>query len=118
MMYFTGTWVRRGSSISAYSYNTLRPEEKVEFAQTLNPKEISELYGNLAVGRIYGDVANKLYKFRSKKGYVKEKLDASIDRLLTGGDIPGAIELMVESGRYKEMSAIKDRIMPYLMLRK
>jgi len=37
---------------------------------------------------------------------------------LTGGDIPGAIELMVESGRYKDMSAIKDRIMPYLMLRK
>jgi len=116
--YFTGTWVRRGSSISSHSFNTLRSDEKVEFVQTLSPKLVNELYGNLAVGRIYGEVAKKLYDFRSKKGYVKEKLDASIDKLLTGGDIPGAIELMVESGRYKDMSAIKDRIMPYLMLRK
>ena len=118
MMYFTGTWIRRGSSISAHSFSTLRAEEKVEFVQTLSPKLVNELYGNLAVGRIYGEVAKKLYDFRSQKGYVKEKLDNSIDRLLTGGDIPGAIELMVESGRYKNFSAIKDRIMPYLMLRK
>lgn len=117
LMYFTGTWVRRGSSISSHSYNTLRTEEKVEFVRTLSPKLVNELFGNLAIGRIYGEVANKLYKFRSQKGYVKEKLDASIDKLLTGGDIPGAIELMIESGRYKNMSSIKDRIMPYLMLR-
>lgn len=118
MMYFTGTWIRRGSSISSHSFNTLRTEEKIEFVQTLSPKLVNELYGNLAIGRIYGEVAKKLYDFRSAKGYVKEKLDNSIDRLLTGGDIPGAIELMVESGRYKDFSAIKDRIMPYLMLRK
>jgi len=118
LMYFTGTWIRRGSSISSNSYNTLRTEEKVEFVQTLNPKEVNELFGNLAIGRLYGEVAGKLYKFRSKKGYVKEKLDASIDKLLTGGDIVGAIEIMIESGRYKDMNAVKDRIMPYLMLRK
>jgi len=116
--YFTGTWIRRGSSISSNSFNTLRNDEKIEFVKALNPKQVNELYGNLAVGRIYGEVAKKLYDFRGKKGYEKEKLDASIDKLLTGGDIPGAIELMVESGRYKDMSAIKDRIMPYLMLRK
>jgi hypothetical protein len=118
LMYFTGTWVRRGSSISSHSYNTLRKEEKVEFVRTLNSKQVNELYGQLAIGRIYGEVAQLLYKFRSKMGYKKEKLDNSIDKLLTGGDITGAIELMVESGRYKDMGAIKDRIMPYLMLRK
>jgi len=118
IMYFTGTWVRRGSSISAHSFNTMRKEEKAEFVRTLNPRQINELYGQLAIGRIYGEVAQKLYKFRGKKGYEKEKLDDSIDRLLTGGDIPGAIELMIESGRYKDMNAVKDRIMPYLMLRK
>ncbi|GAG18840.1 unnamed protein product, partial [marine sediment metagenome] len=57
LMYFTGTWVRRGSSISAHSYNTMRPEEKAEFVESLNMKEVNELYGNLTIGRIYGEVA-------------------------------------------------------------
>ena len=118
LMYFTGTWVRRGSSIGATSFNTLRTEDKMEFVRTLNPKQINELYGQLAIGRIYGEVARKLYEFRGKKDYAKEKIDDDIDKLLTGGDITEAIQLMVESGRYKDMSAIKDRIMPYLMLRK
>ena len=90
----------------------------MEFVRTLNPKQINELYGQLAIGRIYGEVARKLYEFRGKKDYAKEKIDDDIDKLLTGGDITEAIQLMVESGRYKDMSAIKDRIMPYLMLSK
>jgi hypothetical protein len=118
LMFFTGTWVRRGSSASATVFNTLRMEDKVEFLRTLNPKQVNELYGQLAIGRIYGEVAKKLYDFRNKMDYAKEKIDADIDKLLTGGDFPEAIQLMIESKRYTDIGAIRDRILPYVMLSK
>jgi hypothetical protein len=117
-MFFTGTCVRRGSSASATVFNTLRMEDKVEFLRTLNPKQVNELYGQLAIGRIYGEVAKKLYDFRNKMDYAKEKIDADIDKLLTGGDFPEAIQLMIESKRYTDIGAIRDRILPYVMLSK
>jgi len=64
-------------------------------------------------GMLGGEASHWMIKYSQEKDYARDKLDDEIAKLIQSDDIFGAIQEMVESGRYSSGNAVARRITQY-----
>ena len=108
-----GTWTTRGLIYPSLTLKEMSRRDKEEFALTLSPSELTQLRHMVRQGRISGDIAHKLMKFRKEQLGRMDVVDERIDLLLQQGRKQDAIDLMRQSRRYTSIEGFRGRLLKF-----